>query len=61
MSVKLTHSQVECLRLIRRGVTTSPPLLYKNVLALIRKGCIVEVVSKGVVSYILTPKGREFL
>lgn len=60
MTVKLTLSQVETLRLVRRGVNSSPPLYFPNVQALVRKGYIEEFRFNGSVRYRETEKGKTF-
>jgi predicted transcriptional regulator len=61
MTIRLTPSQVECLRLIKRGVKSSPPLIHKIVQALINKGYVNENRLNGRVIYIVTEKGQAFL
>jgi hypothetical protein len=60
MTIRLTPPQVECLRLIRRGVKSSPPLRYDCVSALLRKGYIGETIVRGSVVYYETEKGKQF-
>lgn len=60
MTVKVTHAQAQCIGLIRRGVTTSPPLVHKIVASLIAKGLAAEGRHNGRVFYYLTEEGKRF-
>ena len=60
MSIKLTHPQAECIRMIRRGVNTSPPLKHSVVAALKQKRMIEEYRVGGLVCYRETELGKRF-
>ena len=60
MTVRLSLAQVECLRMIRRGIRRSPPLIHKIVKALVQKGYVEEFRTGGEVLYRETEKGKGF-
>lgn len=60
MTVKLTFPQAECLRMIRRGVNTSPPLTHSVVEAMKRKRLVEEYRTDGLVRYRETELGKRF-
>ena len=60
MSVKLTFTQVDCLRMIRRGVNTCPPLRQTVVDSLKRKRMVEEYRTDGLVRYRETELGKRF-
>lgn len=60
MTIRLTFAQAECLRMIRRGVDTSPPLRHSVVDALLRRRLLEEYRVAGLVRYRETELGKRF-
>ena len=58
---KPTDFQRETLRLVNKGVDRSPPLILKNVKALLKKGLIYRHVNGGMVRYSVTDKGKRYV
>lgn len=61
MTIRLSHAQASVLRQIRGGKTTSPPLEYRVVKSLLRKGLIRENRIGGQIFYALTELGWTFI
>lgn len=58
---KPTPFQRETLRLVNSGVDRSPPLIHKNVRALLKKGLIRPYVNGAMVRYSVTDKGKKYV
>ena len=56
-----TPFQRETLRLINGGLDRSPPLIHKNVKALLKKGLIREFRNGGMVRYAVTDAGKKWV
>ena len=56
-----TAFQRETLRLINGGLDRSPPLIHKNVRALLKKGLIRRYINGGMIRYGITDEGKKYV